>query len=79
MADTRRLVVTLSTDLIALEANNASRNQFLNVPGSVSAEKIISTACERWQIDAQDHNNYCLIFDDTKKYLSEGKDNNVTI
>ena len=79
MADKRRLVVTLSADLIALEANSSARNQFLNVPISESAAQIISTACQCWQIDPQDHDNYCLIFDDTKKYLSDGKYNNVTI
>ena len=72
MADTRRFVVMLSPDLIALEANANAKTQFLNVPMSQSAEEMVATACERWQIDPEAYNNYCLIFDDTKKYLAEG-------
>ena len=73
------LVVTLSCDLIALEANASSKNQFLKVSSTVSADDIVSTACGKWQVKAKDHTKYCLIFDDTKKYLTDGKYINVTI
>lgn len=79
MAGTRNLVVTLSTDLTALEQNSASKNHFLKIPNDVSADEIVSTACNRWQIDAQDHNNYCLIFEDSKKYLTEGEFYNLSV
>ena len=73
MADTRRFLVMLSQDLIALEVNAKARTQFLNVPMTNSANDMIATACSQWQIDPEDYTNYCLIFDDTKKYLSDGK------
>ena len=72
MADTRKFVVMLSADLIALEANSNAKTQFLNVPITNSADQMVATACECWKIDPQDTNKYCLIFDDTKKYLCEG-------
>ena len=73
MADTRRFLVMLSPDLIALEACATARTQFLNVPLTSSSADMVGTACSQWQIDPEDYTNYCLIFDDTKKYLSDGK------
>ena len=72
MAETRRFLVMLSPDLIALEACATAKTQFLSVPLSSSSAEMIGTACLQWQIDQEDHTNYCLIFDDTKKYLSDG-------
>ena len=73
MADTRRFLVMLSQDLLALEVNATASTQFLNVSMTKSAKDIIATACSKWQVDPEDYINYCLIFDDTKHYLSEGK------
>jgi hypothetical protein len=63
----------LSQDLAALEVNATARTQFLNAPMTNSATDIIANACSQWQIDPEEYTKYCLIFDDTKNYLSEGK------
>ena len=73
MADCRRFLVNLSPDLIALEANAQAKTQFMNCDMSESAEVFVAAACEKWHIESSDFHKYCLIFDDTKKYLTEGR------
>ena len=70
--ETRKIIVQLSSDLVGLEANNNSKSQFLDVFTHHSAEDIVSIASRCWKIDADEHHDYCLIFEDTKKYLTEG-------
>ena len=65
--------MNLSPDLIALEANAQAKTQFMVCDMSESADDFVAAACEKWQIEASDFHKYCLIFDDTKKYLTEGK------
>ena len=69
----RRFLVNLSPDLIALEANAQAKTQFMNCDMSESAEEFVAAACEKWHIESSDFHKYCLIFDDTKKYLTEGR------
>ena len=73
MTDCRRFLVNLSPDLIALEANAQAKTQFMNCDMSESAEEFVAAACEKWHIESSDFHKYCLIFDDTKKYLTEGR------
>ena len=73
MSDTRRFLVNLSPDLIALEANANAKTQFMNCPMSESADEFVAATCKVWKIEPEDFHKYCLIFDDTKKYLTEGK------
>ena len=70
--ETRKIIVQLSSDLVSLESKNKSRSQFLDVFTNHSAEDIVAIACQCWKIDANEQQNYCLIFEDTKKYLTEG-------
>ena len=70
---TRKVIVQLSEDLIGLEAKNSAKNQFLVLSTEWPVDDIVAKACECWKIDAEEHQDYCLIFDDTKSYLSEGK------
>ena len=72
MADCRKFLVNLSPDLIALEANAQAKTQFMSCDMSESAEVFVAAACEKWHIEPSDVHKYCLIFDDTKKYLTEG-------
>ena len=73
MADTRRFLVMLSPDLVALEANANAKTHFMNCSMRDSAKKFVAAACKQWQIDLTDNHKYCLIFDESKKYLTEGK------
>ena len=73
MADSRRFLVMLSPDLVALEANANAKTHFMNCSMSESAKEFVGAACKQWQIDSTENYKYCLIFDESKKYLTEGK------
>ena len=68
------IVVQLSSDLAGLRGNKAMAN-FINFDTNLSVGEVVSMACEGWEIDEEEH-KCCLIFEDTKKYLTEGKYNN---
>ena len=74
MSGTRIFLVNLSPDLIALGDNaNVKTPQTIKCSMSESAEEFVAATCKVWKIEPEDFHKYCLIFDDTKKYLTEGK------
>ena len=74
MSGGRIFSANLSPDLIALEANaNVETPQTIKCSMTESAEELVAATCKVWQIEPEDFHKYCLIFDDTKSYLTEGK------
>ena len=73
-----KAVVMLSSDLAGLGVNGPKAN-FISFDTNSSVEEIVSLACvcEGWEIDEEEHRMYSLIFEDTKKYLTEGIHNNI--
>ena len=73
MTDCQMFLVNLSPDLIALEANAPAKTHFMNYDMTKPAEEFVAAACKNWHIESSNFHKFCLIFDDTKKYLTEGR------
>ena len=70
------IVVQLSSDLTGLRGPDKPATHFINFDTSLSVGEVVSMACEFWEIDEEEH-KCCLVFEDTKEYLTDGKYSNI--